>query len=429
MLTPAGYRERLADQVVTRYLRQFGAVVIEGPKWCGKTWTGQRHAGSLVSLADPAGGFAARELALADPVAVLDPASARQGSGPPLLIDEWQEAPGLWDAVRHRVDQTGVPGQFLLTGSARPADGQVVHSGAGRIARVRMRTLSAFESGASDGRCSVAGLLDGQPPAGALPALSVTDTITMAVHGGWPAALTRREPSADLPAQYLRALAESDVPHVDGARRDPRRVTALLRSLARNNATTVTRNTLAADICADGDPTMSRLTVSRYLEALDRLFVVEQVPAWSPRLRSRTRLRTSPKLYLTDPSLTVAALRATPHTLLHDLNTFGFVFEGLCLRDLSVYCETVGAQLFHYHDDNGLEADAIIEGPDGRWGAVEIKFGSHQEDAAAANLVRLGDKMAAAGAPPTFLAVMTGTGATHTRPDGVVCAPVAAWGP
>ncbi|MCL2423724.1 MAG: AAA family ATPase, partial [Micrococcales bacterium] len=324
MLTPEGYRDRLADQVVGRYLRQFGAVVIEGPKWCGKTWTGKHHTRSLVSLADPAGGFAARELALADPAAILDPASAREGAQTPLLIDEWQEAPGLWDAVRHRVDQSGTPGQFVLTGSARPADGQIVHSGAGRIARVRMRTLSAFESGSSDGRCSVAALLDGERPSAALPTSSVTDAIAMAVHGGWPAAVTRGEPLPDLPAEYLRALADVDVPRTDGSRRDPRRVMALLRSLARNNATSVTNNTLAADIgAADADPTMSRLTVSRYLDVLDRVFVVEQVPAWSPHLRSRTRLRTSPKLYLTDPSLAVAGLGATPTTLLRDLNTFG----------------------------------------------------------------------------------------------------------
>ncbi|MCL2787639.1 MAG: DUF4143 domain-containing protein [Micrococcales bacterium] len=430
-LTPEGYRPRLVDPLVERYLRRFGAVVIEGPKWCGKTWTGLNHASSMVSLTDPAGDFAARTLALTDPAAILQPDAASMGLARPLLIDEWQEAPALWDAVRHGVDQTPAKGQFILTGSATPADHQVIHSGAGRMARLRMRTFSLFESGHSNGTCSVAGLFAGEPPVGALPNLTVAKIIDLALSGGWPAGMDDDGPNLDLPLQYLHTLAESDVPHVDGSRRDPRKVAALLRSLARNNATVVSQNTLVADIArSDRDPAVTRATLARYLDVLARLFVVEEIPAWSPTLRSRTRLRTSPKVLLTDPSLVIAALRASPQALLRDLRTLGFVFEGLCLRDLAVYCTAIGAELFHYQDSSGLEVDAIIEADDGAWGAIEIKLGAHQEDVAASHLLRLRDKMLAGSLPPpSFLAVITGTGATHLRPDGVVCAPISALRP
>ena len=430
-LTPAGYQARLIDPVIDRHLKQFGAVVIEGPKWCGKTWSGLNHAAAAVSLTDPAGRFAIRELAQTDPAAIVQPQVVSAGQGRPLLIDEWQEAPVLWDAVRHAVDQTGAKGQFILTGSASPPVGQTSHSGAGRMARLRLRTCSLFESGNSNGSCSLSGLLAGEPPVGAVPNLTIGRIIDLATDGGWPAMLATEEPISDLPSQYLQALATSDVPHVSGGRRDPGKVRALLRSLARNNATTVTQSTLMADIeQANQDPAMARATLARYMDTLRRVFVLEEVPAWSPALRSRTRLRGAPKLYLTDPSLAVAALRASRQGLLRDLQTLGLIFEGMCLRDLSIYTMVAGAELFHYRDNSGLEVDAVIEGDDGAWGAVEIKLGAHQEDVAAASLLRLKGKMAAGEVPPpAFLAVMTGTGATHVRPDGVICAPISAWRP
>ena len=430
-IDPTGYHDRLIDPVVARHLDQFGAVLIEGPKWCGKTWTGRHHAQAQVSLTDPAGRFAARELALSDPAAILDPKSPVPGPGRPLLIDEWQEAPALWDAVRHAIDQTGAKGQFILAGSANPPTGLLAHSGAGRIARLRMRTCSLFEAGLSNGTCSLADLLAGQPPTGALPNLTVLQIIDLVTAGGWPQPSFTDQPNSDLPRQYLRSLTLTDMPQADNSRLDPGKLTSLLRSLARNNATTVTQRTLIADSDQSGqEPAMARATLARYMRALSTVFVLEEIPAWSPRLRSRTRLRTSPKVYLTDPSLVVAALRASRQGLLRDLATLGLIFEGLCLRDLAVYCAAIGSELYHYRDNRGLEADAIVEGDDGTWGAIEIKLGAHQEDAAAANLIRLRSKMQAGQLPPpAFLAVMTGTGATHVRPDGVICAPVSAWRP
>jgi len=404
-------------------------VVIEGPKWCGKTWTSLRHAESMVSLTDPTGGFAARELALADPAAILTSGAASRGRGRPLLIDEWQEAPGLWDAARHTIDAVGQKGQFILTSSASPADSRPRHSGAGRMARLRMRTRSLLESGDSSGACSLQGLLAGEPPPSALPDLTVRDVIVLATRGGWPEASDDGETSLDLPRHYLRALTESEVPHL--ARLNPSRTMALLRSLARNTATTVTHKTLAADMAGGREGAeLARATVARYLDALSRVFVLEEIPAWSPGLRSRTRLRTSAELHLTDPSLAVAALRARPQALLRDLETFGLVFETLCLRDLAVYSTAIGAELFHYRDSTGLEVDAVIEGDDGAWGAIEIKLGAHAEDRAATALLRLQRKMIAGGVPaPAFLAIVTATGATHRRADGVICAPISAFGP
>ncbi|MDR1212989.1 MAG: DUF4143 domain-containing protein [Propionibacteriaceae bacterium] len=428
-LTPDGYRERLVDGVVARYLRQFGMVLIEGPKWCGKTWTGQRHANSKIGLADPSGGFAARELALSDPAQALDPKSAPEGEGWPLLVDEWQEAPAVWDAARHLADQTIDKGRFILTGSATPDD-TVVHSGAGRAGRVQMRTMSLLESGASTGACSLSSMLVGDRPTAALPAFRINDVIDLVIRGGWPGLPEAGSP--DMPGEYLRTLAVIDVPHADHSRKDPRKVMTLLQSLARNSATVVTQKTLVADtgLGDDGkDPAASRSTLARYLTALERLFVIERIPAWSPRLRSRTRLRTSPKTLLTDPSLAVAALSANRNTLLRDLETLGLLFEGLCLRDLAVYAQSIGGRLFHYQDNSGLEADAVIETTDG-WCGIEIKLGSHQEDAASATLLRLSEKMTTAGyPPPAFLAVVTGTGATKTRPDGVITASIGALGP
>jgi predicted AAA+ superfamily ATPase len=293
-----------------------------------------------------------------------------------------------------------------------------------------MRTMSLLESEALTGACSLSSLLTGDRPVAALPAFGITDVIDLVVRGGWPGQPESGSP--DMPGEYLRTLAETDVPHVDGSRKDPRIVMALLRSLARNSATVVTQKTLVADIGLGNngkDPEVSRATLARYLTALDRLFVIEQLPAWSPQLRSRTRLRTSPKILLTDPSLAVAALRANKNTLLRDLETLGLIFESMCLRDLAVYAQSIGADLFHYQDNSGLEADAIIETAEG-WGAIEIKLGAHQEDAAAATLLRLSEKMIAAGyPPPDFLAVITGTGATKVRADTVITASIGALGP
>jgi predicted AAA+ superfamily ATPase len=423
-LRPEGYRPRLADARLDRLLGVIGAVSIEGPKWCGKTWTALAHASSAFFTADPDGGFQNRE------IATLAPNEALDGSSPRVL-DEWQEAPALWDAVRFRVDQNRGRGLFLLTGSASPAEGSYVHSGTGRIAHLRMRTMTLTESGESSGRVSLTQLLDGEPAPVVRSALTLRGLARLAARGGWPGAIDL--PTAggmELARAYLDTVATTDISAAGGVERDPARVRALLGSLARNTATLASITTVARDIGDRFGETLSLSSARAYLAVLRRMYLIEEIPAWSPAVRSPIRVRTSPKRMLADPSLAVAALGLTPDTLLADLKTFGLVFESLCLRDLLVYADALGGWLFHYHDAKELEADAVLTLPDGRWAAIEIKLGFNQVDKAAASLLKLRDKLTAAGdRPPACLAVIVGVGAhAHTRPDGVTVIPVDALG-
>jgi predicted AAA+ superfamily ATPase len=413
-LTAKGYRERCADAAVTRALSMFGAALIEGPKWCGKTWTALNQANSAISLADPAGNFAAREIARTDPGAVLHGESPR-------LIDEWQEAPGVWDAVRFAVDQSGVPGRFLLAGSSAPLPGAVVHSGAGRIARVRMRTMSLLELGASSGSVSLAALLAGERPGAEVVDVALADVTRWLAAGGWPATLHHSRPDGvGLAAEYLHAIEAVDMLAIQ-ERYDPVTLRLLLRSLARHSGTLASKQAILTDINGySADAIATRSTLQRYLELLERIFVLERVPSWHPALRSRLRMRRASKTMLADPSLTLAALGASEESLLKNADLLGAVFEELCLHDLSVYCDVIGAHLFHYHDDSGLEVDAIIEAPDGQWGAFEVKVGAQRADEGAAALKRLQAKIGKlGGTPPRFLAVLTGVGPNLVRPDKV----------
>ncbi len=348
----------------------------------------------------------------------------------PRLLDEWQVEPSVWNHVRRAVDDRARPGQFILTGSAVPADDVTRHTGAGRIARLTMRPMSLFEAGRSNGAISLADLLDGRITSSADPGLTVTDVAEEVAIGGWPGLRDRPLPDALRAVRgYLTEIARVDVGRVDGTRRDPDRVARLLRSLARNVATHAAATTLAAD-AGGADGPLKDDTVRDYLHALERLMVVEDQPAWAPHLRSKQRLRTAPKRHFVDPSLAVAALRATPERLLHEINVLGFLFESLVVRDLRVYAQAADAQVLQYRDSGGLEVDAIVEAGDGRWMAFEVKLGQGQVDEAAAGLLRFAERVDTARCGrPALLGVIVATGYGYRRKDGVAVLPIGALGP
>jgi len=365
----------------------------------------------------------ARQAIAVDPALVLD--------GPtPRLIDEWQIEPTIWNHVRRMIDDRSQPGQFILTGSAVPADDVTRHTGAGRLARLRMRPMSLFEAGRSDGRASLAELLEGGLDGATDPGLTVTDIAHEVALGGWPG-LRGRGTSEGLLAvrDYLNEVTRVDVGRVDGTHRDPGRISRLLASLARNVATHAAATTLAKDT-GGTEGSLKDDTVREYLAALERLMIIEDQPAWAPHLRSKHRLRTSPKRHFVDPSLAVAALGATPDRLLADLNLLGFLFESLVVRDLRVYAQAADAHVSHYRDSSGLEVDAIVEARDGRWMAFEVKLGQGQVDQAAATLRRFAERIdtTACGAP-ALMGVIVASGYCYRRADGTAVVPIGVLGP
>ena len=421
-ITPAGYVPRVVDDEVLRALRTMPAVVIEGPRSCGKTWTGRRFTNSAVYLDE-------RASAALD--AGMDPASILDGE-PPRLLDEWQLAPGVWNPMRRACDARAATGQFILTGSADPPDDITRHSGAGRIVRVRMRPMSLYESGESDGSVSLGGLLVGERCAAADAGLNLGDVLELACRGGWPQTRGANvATAADAARAYLDEISRTDVSRVDGTDRDPVRVARLLASVARNVATEVRHTVLAADTAPAGEAPLERRTVAGYLAALARLFVVEEVPAWRPHLASRARARRSPKIHLADPSLTAAALGADVDGLMRDLALAGPLFESMVIRDLQVYARANRGTLAHYRDSDNLEVDAIIEHPDGRWVAAEVKLGGAAAITKASRaLLRLRDKVdRAAAGEPAKLMVVTAVGYAYERPDGVAVVPITSLGP
>ena len=398
-------------------MKLFGALSLEGPKWCGKTWTALNHANSVVYLLDPENNYANKE------AAKLNPASILTGEKP-LLVDEWQEVPGIWDAVRFAADRTKEKGLFLLTGSVTPKKGTFAHSGAGRIGRIRMRTMSLYESGDSLCVASLAELFEGKKVEPCASQLSQERLINLAVRGGWPENIgVTKEDAGILPEQYNRALAETDITSADNVKRKPDLVIHLLAAVARTNMTPALLNTIVTDVQARFG-SVTRQTVADYLIALKRLYVIEEIPQWFPELNDRLRLRLAPKRMLADPSIAVSALKASPNDLARDPGTFGGIFENLCLRDLLAYSEAIDVRLSHYHDASGLEVDAILE-LGTKWAGVEIKMGSHRIDEGAVVLKRLRDKLVAKGAAePAFLCVITGGGALFTREDGIHVIPI-----
>ena len=414
------YRPRIVDAELSERLAAVSTVVVEGPKACGKTATASRQAASEVLLDIDDNARRAAEL---DPGLVL--AGER-----PRLIDEWQTVPEVWNHIRRASDTEPGPGRFILTGSAVPADDITRHSGAGRVSRMRMRPMSLCELGVSGGQISLGGLLASDGVSASAPDVDVPELAELVCRGGWPGVLDVGLAQAmRFSRDYLDEIRRTDVQRLTGNFRDPNRLLRLIRSLARNVATPVSIKTLAAD--TGGDGRLHAETVSAYLDALERLFVVEDVPAYSKHLRSRSQLRKSPKRYFVDPSLAVAALRSSPQRLLGDLKMFGFLFESLVIRDLRVYAQANDAEVYHYRDNTGLETDAVVETLSGSWMAVEVKLGGKGPiDAAAAALLKLRNRVdTSRNGEPAKLVVITGTGYGYERSDGVAVVPLAALGP
>ena len=418
-LTPDGYRRRATDAEVERALAAMPAVVIEGPKGCGKTWTGRNFARSEV-LFD-------RDLNARRSVSLVE-GLVLEGEEPRLL-DEWQLAPEVWNQVRHASDEGHRTGRFILTGSAVPTDDITRHSGAGRIARVRMRPMSLLETGESTGEVSLGALLDGADVGARRPDTDLRDVLDALCRGGWPRLLERSVPDAQLFLDnYIAELCRTDISAVDGVARDPAGVARLFASLARNVATTASFSKLAAE--AAGDRPLNRTTATEYLRSLERLFVVEDAPAWRTHLRSRATLQGSPKRHFVDPSLAAAALGATPERLLTDLGALGFLFESLVVRDLRIHGQASQASVHHYRDSDRLEVDAVVEARDGRWLAAEVKLGGDEGiEQAARSLLRLRSKVDDSRMPaPSKLLIITSAGYGYDRPDGTTVLPITGLG-
>ena len=418
-LSPTGYLPRVTDAQVSAALLSVPIVVVEGVKGCGKTWTGLHHAQSQVMLADAA---AARHGAEVVPRHVLE--------GPrPRLVDEWQTVPSIWETARHVVDEGRESGCFILTGSAQPPDDITRHSGAGRVRRVRMRPMSLSESGESEAGVSLGALLDGGPCDAPAPPVTIPEMAEIVCRGGWPRNLGRSASAAqDLLEGYLDEMARIDLPAASGTRHNPGRVRRLLTSLGRNTSSTASLSTLARDVA--GDPPLSWAATASYLDALERVFLVEDLPAWSARLRSRAALQQSPKRHFADPSLAAGVLGATPDRLLDDPETLGLLFESLVVRDLRVYAAANRAEVYHFRTSYGDELDAVVERRDGSWLAVEVKLGAARVDEAARSLLKTCEQIDAGerGAPAHKL-VITAAGYGHQRPDGVSVVPITALGP
>ena len=413
------YQSRIADTELDQRLSSAGGVVIEGPRACGKTATARQKAASEVLLDTDE---EARRTIAIDATLVLDGETPR-------LIDEWQVEPSIWNHIRRAVDNRARSGQFILTGSAIPADDITRHTGAGRLTRLRMRPMSLFETGHASGMISVAGLLDGESPRSPGTELSVRSVAELVSVGGWPGHLGRSLKQAQRANRdYLAEICRSDIERVDGIRRDPDKVRRFLQSLARNVATQVAVSTMAKD-AGGADGALRENTAHEYLAALERLMIVEDQPAWTTHLRSKSSLRGRPKRHFVDPSLAVAALRATPERLLKDINLLGLLFESMVIRDLRIYAQAAEAEVLQYRDNTGLEVDAIIQAADGRWAAFEIKLGAARVDEGVANLLKFVERVDLDRCgKPSALGVIVSTGYGYVK-DGIGVIPIGALGP
>ncbi len=417
------YKPRIADKILKRRLKGQGAVLIQGPKWCGKTTTAEQQANSVLYMDNPESMRQNIELANISPQKLLIGATPR-------LIDEWQLAPQLWDTVRYEVDHRDGIGHFILTGSAVPADtNKIHHTGTGRISWLTMRTMSLYESGDSNGEISLKDLFENNEyDVFSTNPHNLDDMAWLICRGGWPkATILDKEVALDQAYAYFDGVVNSDISRVDGINRDKERTKRILRSLARHQAAQVTTSTICADIENHDNITDIRETVTLYIEALKKIFVLEDSPAWNPNLRSKTAIRTSDTRYFSDPSIGIAALGIGPDDLIHDLKTMGLFFETLCIRDLRVYADALDGSVYHYRDKIGLECDAVVHLRNGKYGLVEIKLGGDDNiDAGAKALKTLAgkidsDKMKA----PSFLMVLTATGKfAYRRKDKVYVVPI-----
>ena len=430
-LKRTGYLPRIVDNEIEESLEVFGAISVEGPKWCGKTWTSLTYANSVSYIMDPAGGFSNRERALLNPALALD-------GELPHLIDEWQEVPGIWDAVRFNIDQEPGFGKYILTGSVTPRRDAFAHSGAGRITIIRMRPMSLFESGDSSAVVSLGAIFDKEPLPPFSADLSLKRLIDVTIRGGWPETLKLPiERAGRVSTAYINMILKNELFNDSFSRRSSQKLQTLIRALARNNSTTASISTLTLDVDGDNrrfqdenEVSLSRQTVSGYIDDLKRIFLIEDICGWNPGIKSKTRIRTAPKRIFADPSLAVAALGLSGEHLSRDLNTFGFLFENLCLRDLAVYAGRYGGTVYHYRDNGNAEIDAIIEMPNGAWGAFEVKLGEHQVEDAARTLKSVCNKLMVNGAePPACMCVITGGGYGRVRDDGIYVVPINALKP
>lgn len=417
------YKKRIIDEKIQRYLRLFGAICLEGPKYSGKTWTARYHAKSESLLyVNTAAGANELELAKMSPQVILE-------GEKPKLIDEWQEATNLWDEIRYDVDRTGLKGQYILTGSSTPKREGISHSGAGRFVKINMRTMSLYETGDSTGDISLKDICEGKFIDKATGKVELRNLARLIIRGGFPGNINYSASDAkEIVNEYINLIINDDLYRLDGISRDKHKVKLLLKSLARNESTTVTNSTLKNDIKEIDKEDIDVDTLSSYLDAFDRLFLLDNDEPFSTNIRSSVRVKQAEKRHFADPSMACALLNITEDKLINDLETFGFLFESLVIHDLKVYADSFNAKCYHYQDYKNKEIDQVIELEDGSWCAFEIKLGANQIDNAAMNLINIRDSILKDnGKAPSILCVICGlTTAAYKRPDGVYVVPITA---
>lgn len=416
------YKKRILDSLLERKLMGMGAVLIEGPKWCGKTTTAEEKAGSVLYMNDPKKSGTYLQLAKMSPQVLLTGETPR-------LIDEWQLAPCLWDTIRFEVDHRDEEGQFILTGSAVPPDtDEIWHSGTGRFARIKMRPMSLWESGDSDGKISLKSLFENDIEAVACEGKNIEDIAYLVCRGGWPkATLQSPDIALDRAYDYYDAVVNIDISRVDGVERDAERTKRLMRSYARFQGAQTAIGKIKEDVRINDSMNIDDDTIGSYIKALKKIFVIEDMPAWNPNLRSKTAIRSSDTRYFVDPSIAVAALGVGPKDLIDDLETFGLLFETMCVRDLRVYADALGGSVYHYRDKNGLECDAVVHLRNGSYGLIEIKLGGDNLiEEGASSLKSLAEKIDTTRMKnPSFLMVLTAVGDfAYQREDGVYVVPI-----
>lgn len=418
----AKYKQRISDRILKRKVLGKGAVLIEGPKWCGKTTTAKQLAKSVLDLGDSS------VLKQSAQLIELSPKTLLEGKTP-RLIDEWQALPPIWDSIRSEVDKRGEPSQFILTGSSvLPEADETIHSGTGRYAYIKMRPMSLYESGESNGKVSLVDLFDGKPFETQTNDLTIDDIAFLTCRGGWPwATLIPKEVALDQAFDYVDSVVNKDIQRVDGVKRNPERARLLLRSYARNISQQFPYTTIKKDMLANDSSTLDEDTVADYIKALKKLFVIEDLAAWNPNIRSKAAIRTTDTRHFVDPSIGTASLGLGPKDLINDLKSFGFFFEDMVVRDLRVYAEALDGKLYHYRDSTGLECDTVLHRRNGSYALLEVKLGGKDLiDEGAANMIKLSqsidtDKMPA----PSFMAVIIGVGEyAYRRGDGIYVIPI-----
>lgn len=418
----AKYKQRISDRILKRKVLGKGAVLIEGPKWCGKTTTAKQLAKSVLDLGDS---FVLKQSAQ---LIELSPKTLLEGKTP-RLIDEWQALPLIWDSIRSEVDKRGEPSQFILTGSSvLPEADETIHSGTGRFAYIKMRPMSLYESGESNGTVSLTDLFEGKPFKTQSNDLTIDDISYLTCRGGWPwATLIPKEVALDQAFDYVDSVVNRDIQRVDRVKRNPKRAKSLLRSYARNISQPIPYSTIRKDMLANDSSTLDEDTVADYVKALKKLYVIEDLPAWNPNIRSKAAIRTSDTRHFVDPSIGTASLGLGPQNLINDLKSFGFFFEDMVVRDLRVYAEALDGKLYHYKDSTGLECDTVLHRRNGSYALLEVKLGGEDYiNEGAANMLKLAanidtDKMPA----PSFMAVIIGVGKyAFRRDDGVYVIPI-----